>query len=114
MSASIFKRKIEIPKPVWWLWICLSIPPSIYLFSAPYDRGGWEISDWNYLVDYSRHYELTQLPREFWREVGLALFSNCAPSIGGGWIAHCFILFFWRVIRQRRTSAQRVQHDHAA
>jgi len=99
MHNSMLKRKFSI-KPNWWLWLIISVPLCIYLWQMPHDRGGyWMVSDWDYMMDWIRHY---QLDREFWNKVVGGLLLSLGFSFSVGWFAQFFIRLTWQLLTHKR------------
>ena len=86
----LFRQRIEVN---WWLWMLLSLPVGIYSLFLPYDHGNWIVSDWGYLADWMKHY---QIGSEFWCDLGSAILCAFGPPIGLGFIAQALIVFVWR------------------
>ena len=99
MSASIFSRKFELPKLNWWLWLGISVPVGIYLFCMPrgyyYDE---EFSDWDYLLDWVRHY---QLDREFWYDAFRAIIFSFGIALTLGLIMQYCITSIWHLVKRK-------------
>ena len=84
----------------YWLWALVAFPLGLYQFFQPYTHtGNWSVSDWNYLMDWTRNY---QMDREFWQVLGEALLRNFSLPFVVGFFVQFFIVLIWQTFRERR------------
>jgi hypothetical protein len=109
MSSSVFTRKFELPKPNWWLWICLALPQAVYLLLRPYDHlggAGFAISDWDWILFYVQGFGYGQffLHGAFWGAVVDALVHSFLGPLVIAWGVQQSIISLGRRFGRRASS----------